>query len=191
MELWTLFPIILKGYDANYALWYENEAASLLHHLHAEGIFRINHIGSTSVEGLIAKPIVDILLEFKEGYDRKTVKQMLQSQGWMLMAESDQENTIDLNKGYTLQGFAERVYHLHVKPAGDWGELHFRDYLREHADVAGEYGQLKLSLKEKFSHNRDAYTNAKSDFVQQYTQAARSAFGCRYHLGNIQDMHRP
>lgn len=188
-ELWTLFPIILKEHHPYYTVWYEAEATNLMRDLSDDGVFRINHIGSTSVKGLIAKPIVDILLELQQGYDRKAVMQILQNQGWLVMAENHRENTIDLNKGYTPEGFAERVYHLHVKPASDWGELYFRDYLQEHPDVARAYGELKLSLKEKFTHDLDAYTNAKSDFIQRYTEMARKEFGHRYSLGNIQDRH--
>lgn len=179
-ELWELFPIVLREHNPDYTVWYEEEQIGLIDALKDCGISRINHIGSTSVSGLTAKPIVDILLELESGYDKKTVADKLQDNGWIVMSQDDSAQTIDLNKGYTQKGFAEKVYHLHIKPVGDWDELYFRDYLREHADVAKEYGCLKLRLKEKFEHNRDAYTNSKSGFVQTYTQAARNEFGNRY-----------
>jgi len=181
-ELWKLFPIILKEHNPDYPAWYEDEQANLMGILKDYNISRVNHIGSTSVSGLMAKPIVDILLELESGYEMKAVIKTLQSNGWIVMARDDLAQTIDLNKGYTSKGFAEKVYHLHIKPAGDWGELYFRDYLREHAGAAKEYELLKLRLKEKFEHNRDAYTAAKSGFIQEYTQAARNEFGNRYDL---------
>lgn len=179
-ELWELFPIVLKEHSPKYAEWYEEEKQNLTELLADFGLQRINHIGSTSVEGLIAKPIVDILLELPEGYALDRVAELLQNAGWILMIRDDAKQTLDLNKGYTPAGFAEKVYHLHVRALGDWDELYFRDYLRKYPKAARQYEELKRSLKEKYEHNRDAYTEAKTAFVQQYSQAAREEFGTRY-----------
>ncbi|MGL9748913.1 hypothetical protein IGI50_002878 [Enterococcus sp. DIV0170] len=132
------------------------------------------------MEGLIAKPIVDILLELPEYYELDRVAELLQNAGWILMIRDDEKQTLDLNKDYTPAGFAEKVYHLHVRALGDWDELYFRDYLRKYPKAARQYEELKRSLKEKYEHNRDAYTEAKTAFVQQYSQAARQEFGTRY-----------
>jgi GrpB-like predicted nucleotidyltransferase (UPF0157 family) len=67
-----------------------------------------------------------------------------------------------------------------VKTVGDWDELYFRDYLQVHPEIAEQYGVLKQSLKERFEHDRDAYTEAKTTFVQKYSQKARDEFGPRY-----------
>lgn len=179
-ELWELFPIVLKEHSPKYAEWYEEEKQNLTELLADFGLQRINHIGSTSVEGLIAKPIVDILLELPEGYDLDRVSELLKNADWILMIRDDAKQTLDLNKGYTPAGFAEKVYHLHVRALGDWDELYFRDYLRKYPKAARQYEELKRSLKEKYEHNRDAYTEAKTAFVQQYSQAAREEFGTRY-----------
>lgn len=179
-ELWELFPIILKEHRAEYADWYEEEQQNLTKLLAEFEIQRINHIGSTSVEGLIAKPIVDILLELPEGYDLEKVTALLQKAGWILMIKDKEKQTLDLNKGYTPAGFAEKVYHLHVRALGDWDELYFRDYLQKYPEAAWQYEELKLSLKEKYEHNRDAYTDAKTEFVEKYSQKAREEFGTRY-----------
>lgn len=179
-ELWELFPIVLKEHSPKYAEWYEEEKQNLTELLADFGLQRINHIGSTSVEGLIAKPIVDILLELPEGYALERVAELLQNAGWIVMVRDDETQTLDLNKGYTPEGFAEKVYHLHVRTLGDWDELYFRDYLRKYPKAARQYEELKLSLKDKHEHNRDAYTDAKTDFVQKYSQAAREEFGARY-----------
>ena len=179
-ELWELFPIILKEHRAEYADWYEEEQQNLTKLLAEFEIQRINHIGSTSVEGLIAKPIVDILLELPEGYDLEKVTALLQKAGWILMIKDKEKQTLDLNKGYTPAGFAEKVYHLHVRALGDWDELYFRDYLQKYPEAARQYEELKLSLKEKYEHNRDAYTDAKTEFVQKYSQKGREEFGTRY-----------
>ncbi len=87
---------------------------------------------------------------------------------------------ISLNKGYTKEGFAEKVYHIHIRYAGDNDELYFRDYLNEHPDIAKEYEALKLGLWKKYEHNRNAYTDAKTDFIRRWTQEARKEYGNRY-----------
>ena len=93
---------------------------------------------------------------------------------------SESEKGLSFNKGYTENGFAERVFHLHLKCTGDNDELYFRDYLNEFLDVAKEYEKLKLSLWKEYEHNRDAYTNAKTDFVKKYTLQAKSFYGNKY-----------
>lgn len=179
-ELWELFPIVLREHDPAYGSWYDEERDDLTALLCDHGLCRINHIGSTSVKDLIAKPTVDILLELTDDYDADSVIDLLQGSGWMLMMRKESEKTLVFNKGYTSSGFAEKVYHLHVRSLGDWDELYFRDYLRNHPDVARQYEALKLSLMERFEHDRDAYTDAKSEFIVEHTQKARNEFGGRY-----------
>ena len=87
---------------------------------------------------------------------------------------------MSFNKGYAENGFAEKVFHLHVRYAGDNDELYFRDYLLEHPDVAEEYEKMKLKLWKKYEHDRDGYTNAKRKFVKKYTDEARVLYGNRY-----------
>jgi GrpB-like predicted nucleotidyltransferase (UPF0157 family) len=179
-ELWELFPIVLKEHNPDYADWYEVERGNLLRILAAQVVYRINHIGSTAVPELIAKPTVDILLEMDGDYDTAAIGGILEERGWLVMARDSAAKTIDLNKGYTKTGFADKVFHLHIKPKGDHGELYFRDYLRGHDDVARDYEQLKRELKERYEHDRDGYTDAKTDFIKKYTALARQEFGGRY-----------
>ncbi|MGN0144572.1 MAG: GrpB family protein, partial [Clostridium sp.] len=77
-ELWMLFPIVLKEHNPEYKKWYEIEKKSLVDEF-KESIVRINHIGSTSVKGLIAKPTVDILMEVSEDTDIEALKNKLLS----------------------------------------------------------------------------------------------------------------
>ena len=85
-----------------------------------------------------------------------------------------------LTRAYTLQGFTERVFHLHLRYYGDHDELYFRDYLKDHPAVAKDYEQLKLILWKKYEYNRDAYTEAKTDFIRRYTQKAKKLYKRRY-----------
>lgn len=177
-ELWQLFPIFLREHQDEWKDWYEEERLQLLSFLPEHQIVRLSHIGSTSVKTIWAKPIVDILLEIPKETDMTVMKDLLLQNGYLLMSES--QGRMSFNKGYTLSGFAERVFHLHLRYEGDHDELYFRDYLQEHPTVAKDYEQLKLSLWKQYEHNRDAYTEAKTDFIKNYTEEAKKLYSGRY-----------
>lgn len=168
-ELWQLFPIILTEHKYCWGNYYADEAAELKRLL-PTGI-KINHIGSTAVKGIWAKPIVDILVEVDETVRLSEVSAVLQNSGWIKMCES--ERRMSFNKGYTENGFAEKVFHLHLRYMGDNDEIYFRDYLIAHPKIAKEYEALKLGLWKRFEHDRDGYTEAKSEFVKKYTALAK------------------
>jgi GrpB-like predicted nucleotidyltransferase (UPF0157 family) len=182
-ELWHLFPVILKEYNTEYPEWYRIEKDRLVESFYDGVIVRINHIGSTAVPGIISKPTIDILMELSPGSDINQITNKLKSMNWTLMNFSERpffKQTY--NKGYTKYGFDEKVYHLHVRYADDWSELYFRDYLIGHPEVANEYADLKKQLKEKYQHNRDAYTDEKEEFVSKYSALAKMQFGDRYRI---------
>lgn len=95
---------------------------------------------------------------------------------------SNEPLRLGFNKGYTPEGFAERVFHLHVRRSGDPDELYFRDYLVEHSDVCEAYADLKRELAQCYEHDRDAYTEGKTTFVRETTARARELYGPRYLL---------
>ncbi len=164
--------------NIEWAKWYEEEKSVILEILPSESIKRINHIGSTSILGIWAKNIVDILIEVNNKSDLDIIKDILINNGWLCMNTTG--NRITLNKGYTKQGFAKKVFHLHIRITGDNDELFFRDYLNEHVEIAKEYETLKLSLWKKFEHDRDGYTDAKTDFIKKYTNLAKYEYRNRY-----------
>ena len=179
-ELWTLFPIILKEHNPDYKVWYEEEKQRIISKVKPENLIRISQIGSTAVKGLTAKPIVDILLEIDGDCGVSAIIKVLKTLGWRLMSQEDDPVKLSFNKGYTPEGFADRVYHLHVRYFGNWPELYFRDFLIAHPDVAGEYERLKLKLWKQYEHDRDSYTEAKTDFVRRYSDMAKVEFNNRY-----------
>ena len=177
-EHWSLFPINITEHNPSWQDWYEDEKVALIQALPANDVVRISHISSTAVKGIWAKPIVDILLEVAKGTDLQEIKNIITQTGYLCMAEKG--SRMSFNKGYTLQGFAERVFHLHLRYAGDHDELYFRDYLQTHEVVAKEYEQLKKSLWQIYEHDRDAYTEHKTDFIRRYTDQAKLLFAGRY-----------
>lgn len=139
---------------------------------------KINHIGSTAITFIWAKPIIDVLVEIPRENNLLEYKDWIINCGYICMSEA--YNRLSFNKGYTEGGFAKRVFHLHLRYVGDNDELYFRDYLIDHPKVAKEYEKLKLKLWKEYEHNRDAYTNAKTEFVNKYTEEARKLYGNRY-----------
>ncbi|MCG7318572.1 GrpB family protein [Brevibacillus laterosporus] len=180
-ELWELFPIILKEHNPVWKDWYVQEEKLLNNIIGDQYIDRINHIGSTSVYGLLAKPTIDILLEIKEACDLKFLMSVLEKNGYIFEKQPQKPAPhLMFMKGYTEKGFAEKVFHLHVRYIGNWNELYFRDFLRLHKDVAQEYSNLKMSLIDRYEHDRDGYTEAKTEFVNKYTKIAKTEFESKY-----------
>lgn len=178
-ELWQLFPIYLTEHKLFWTNWYEEEQNVLILNLPKEDIASISHIGSTAVDTIWAKPIIDILIEIKDGFSFDEVRTVIENCGYICMSES--ECRLSFNKGYTPDGFAEKVFHLHLRFAGDNDELYFRDYLIGHPEIAKEYEILKLALWKNYEHNRDAYTNGKTEFIKRYTATAKKLYYGRYH----------
>lgn len=73
-----------------------------------------------------------------------------------------------------------RISHIHLRYREDNDELYFRDYLKDHADIAREYEALKLELCAQCFPDRDACTDGKTAFIQKWTHAAKSLYGNRY-----------
>lgn len=172
-ELWQLFPIILTPHRAEWAEWYAEEAQRLAGILPDE--IRISHIGSTAIPEIWAKPIIDILAEIPASVPMTDIKEILVRSGYLCM--SDAESRMSFNMGYTAAGFAERVFHLHLRHFGDHDELYFRDYMNGNPGLAKQYETLKLSIWKQFEHDRDGYTAAKTDFIAEMTAKAKRHYG--------------
>ncbi len=177
-ELWELFPIFLVPYNERWVEYYDEMYAFLRSILSDYQVKRISHIGSTAIKGIWAKNIIDILVEIEAYENIEEISKLIESNGFIRM--SSDTNRVSFNRGYTENGFEEKVYHLHLRKEGDNDELYFRDYLNEHSLVAKEYEQLKLDLWKKYEHNRDGYTDAKSDFIKKWTSEAKKTYANRY-----------
>lgn len=170
-ELWNLFPIYLV--KPNPTLWiqyYKEEYRRIMDFLNMKNI-KLYHIGSTAINGIWAKPIIDILLEVPNDRSLEEIKMRIIANGYICM--SDQNKRKSFNRGYTKEGYAEKVFHLHLRKEGDHDEVYFRDYMNENEGLKKEYEKLKLSLLPKYEHDRDGYTKAKTDFVIKYTNIAK------------------
>ena len=171
-ELWQLFPIFLVEHSEKWAASYAEMEAFLNRIFAGCPIHRISHIGSTAIQGIRAKDSVDILVETD---DVEGAAGLAVRNGFVRMSSGPQR--VSLDRGYTPEGFADKVYHLHIRQPGDNDELYFRDYLNEHPEVARAYETLKLGLWKKYEHNRYAYTGAKTEFIERWTSETRRLYG--------------
>ena len=177
-ELWELFPIFLVEHNEKWSGYYKEIESTLQKLLSSYPVDRISHIGSTAIQGIWAKDIVDVMVEIPDTVDIKDVARLMEQSGFIKM--STESKRISLNKGYTKEGFADKLFHIHLRYTGDNDELYFRDYLNEHPQIAREYESLKLTLWKKYEHNRDAYTAAKTDFIRKWTAEAHKLYNDRY-----------
>ncbi len=170
-ELSQLFPIVLTPHQQQWEDWAKEEML-YLSVLLSKFSPTINHIGSTAIPDIQSKPIIDILVEINPATDWQRLKKEMEVSGYICMASFD--TRMSFNKGYTPEGYADKVFHIHIHTIDDNDEICFRDYLRAHPEMAREYETLKIDLLSRFKTDRDAYTAAKSSFVRHITALAKS-----------------
>ncbi|OGO78379.1 MAG: hypothetical protein A2Y23_13515 [Clostridiales bacterium GWB2_37_7] len=179
-ELWQLFPIILEEHNPSWKERYIEEKSLLEKVIGKSNIKQIDHIGSTSIPNIIAKPTVDILLQIEDDTDVEQLFNNMLSAGYGYnKVPRNPAPHLTFLKGYTPKGFEGQVFHIHVRYCGDWDELYFKYYLSKHPDIADEYGRLKLELKSQFEHDRDGYTYAKTNFIKKVNSLARQEIQSR------------
>lgn len=181
-ELGKLFPIKLESHNPIWIEEYTREATQIFEAL-GPVIFRIHHIGSTSVSGLLAKPTIDILVEVGRFCQPEMIINAMKSIHYQHNQKTDLENpSMMFMKGYSLKGYVGQAFHVHVRYPNDWDELYFCEYLLNHPETCHEYEKLKLALKEKFEFDREAYTSGKTEFVQQVVAKSRALYYPRFEI---------
>jgi GrpB-like predicted nucleotidyltransferase (UPF0157 family) len=129
----------------------------------------IEHIGSTSVPGLSAKPLIDILVTVAHFGPVDPYIERLGSLGYTYFPVLGDAARYSFGKGIP------HTHHIHVVRHGGEGHvrlLAFRDYLRAHPQAAYQYETLKRQLADRFRDNRQAYNQAKTDFIQSIEMRA-------------------
>jgi GrpB-like predicted nucleotidyltransferase (UPF0157 family) len=176
-ELGRLFPIIISEHKDEWKTLFNLEKKRLLNILTKERAIRVEHIGSTAVPGLVAKPTIDILIEIRDyKIKQNEIKEIMIASGYIHIKE--QVDHMMFVKGYTPEGFKGQCYHIHMEPEGAESireRIYFRDYLISNPKVAEEYAALKEVLAKKYEFDRDGYTDAKTDFIKNATLEAKIA----------------
>jgi len=156
--------VIVVDYDPAWTSAFEKLRGQLAKSLGSLPV-TIEHVGSTSIPGAAAKPIIDIDIVVQS---KDSVRQAIR-----LLSKAGYRHLGDL-------GIAGReafespaglpAHHLYVVVAGNSEHVRhllFRDHLRKHPEEVREYSDLKKSLAKKFRNDRDAYTEAKTEFVEE------------------------
>jgi GrpB-like predicted nucleotidyltransferase (UPF0157 family) len=168
-------PVKICEYDTAWPLKFEEQKGNLMNAI-GNRVVAIEHIGSTAVPGLGAKPIIDIMVGLRHLSDAEECIEPLRRIGYEYVPELEAEIP---ERRYFHKGpsnVPEKHYHLHmVEMDGEfWNvQILFRDYLRTHSDRAREYFKLKKDLAAKHRLNREAYTEAKTSFVKSTIAKAR------------------
>lgn len=149
------------------------EEAKRLRQAIGGALVAVEHVGSTSIPGLSAKPVIDILVGVRVLGEGEKAVPALDALGYEYRGENGIPGRLFLRKGLVEY---RRTHHLHMVGMGheQWASmLSFRDYLRAHPDEAGRYEALKRDLASQFRGDRRAYTDGKAEFVEAVLAKAR------------------
>lgn len=164
-------PIVIVPYDPRWPEQFRR-LGTVLREALGEIALRIDHIGSTAVPGLAAKPIIDVQISVAALEPLQAYRIPLEKAGFVFRAGNP-----DLSKRYFRETPGDRRTHIHVRCRGSWSEqgaLLFRDYLRAHEDDARAYGAVKYRLAEEYRDDRATYTEGKASFIWEIMVRAHS-----------------
>jgi GrpB-like predicted nucleotidyltransferase (UPF0157 family) len=169
-------PIEIVSYDLSWPRLFHDEAEMLRVVLAPWLAGPIEHIGSTAVPRLAAKPIIDIMAGVETLEDSRPAIAAATEMGYCYLPYQ-----AETKHWFCKPSRLVRTHHLHLVPVGAaaWArQIAFRDYLRAHAEVAREYEMLKRQLAQKHRLDREAYTQSKSSFIERITTIAlESGYG--------------
>ncbi len=167
--------IAIADYDAAWPRLYREEAARLLAAL-PDLVVAIDHFCSTAVPGLAAKPVIDILVGVRSvALARAAVVAPMDALGYAFWQDNPRHDRLFFVKG--LPPAPHRTHHVHMAELDGelWRRLPFRDHLRAHPKDAARYATLKRDLAARHATDREAYTAAKTAFVDAILAKAARA----------------
>lgn len=181
--------IRVEPYKKEWPILFQQEKDRILEKIQ-QWVVAVEHVGSTSIPGLPAKPTIDMCLIVKsfELADKHIIEK-LTSVGYQYLPKL--ENTIPDRRYVQLLDKGEHKFHIHIVEEDSERQEHYiliRDYLRENPQDANEYAKLKQKLSEQYTHDRAAYTDGKAEFITalykkakawQDKQNASPSFGCK------------
>lgn len=167
-------PVLVVAYDPRWPALFEQERARLEAGLGALCL-AVEHVGSTAVPGLAAKPVIDIALGIPSLDRTEELVEKMVAMGYGYVPQF--ESAMPTRRYFHRPSYAAHTHHVHAWSLDELRtrpELAFRDYLRAHADTAAEYAALKRHLAERFREDREGYTLAKGDFIRAVVERARA-----------------
>ena len=134
----------------------------------------IQHVGSTAIPGILAKPIIDIALIVPSLQKAKRYKKKLKEIGYEIKKNDTRKERLFFTKGPE----EKRTHYLHVGEIGSgYAEdmILFRDYLYKHKGIAKQYSDLKESLAKKYQDKREIYTAKKEKLIKEIVEKAKKS----------------
>lgn len=166
--------ITVTEYNPLWVKKYEEESL-LIKDILVGNCIAIYHIGSTSVKGLAAKPIIDIMVVVKNLEKVDDAAKGFSKIGYEYLGEFGMSG-----RRYLRKGGDERTHQIHIFQADDWNNigrhLAFRDYMRTHEKERNEYAKIKIELAHRFPYDIDGYCDGKENFVRKIEELALSQF---------------
>jgi GrpB-like predicted nucleotidyltransferase (UPF0157 family) len=166
----TEAPVVIVPYDDAWPAHIEQEAPVLERALATWLVGRVEHIGSTAIAGLAAKPVIDIMGAVRTLAESRPAIAAAAELGYCYAPYQ-----AELEHWFCKPSLQLRTHHLHLVPADSpqWiGPIAFRNYLRAHPEAAIEYEALKRRLAQQHQFDREAYTVAKRPFISRATGLA-------------------
>ncbi|KPH96396.1 hypothetical protein AMS58_02210 [Pseudoalteromonas porphyrae] len=166
--------IEVVDYDPNWKNAFETERVMLSKAIGNNAV-KVEHIGSTSVKGLAAKPVIDILIEVISLDELDTSNRNIEALGYLVKGENGIEG-----RRYFQKGGNQRSHHVHAFQTND-SHLHrhraFKEYLIAHSAIALEYGSIKKEAVSKSENDINVYMALKNSFIQKHEKLALEWFG--------------
>lgn len=168
VPVWAMEAVEIQKYDPKWLDKGTKERETLYKLLSPFGIKQVEHIGSTSIPYLPAKPIIDLMASVSSMKQLKEIRDVLTTDDWHYVPpELDQQ---PWRSFFVKVKKDKRLAHLHLVKIGEkrWEEqLKFRNILRANQHLVDEYAMVKNKLAKKFRNDREAYTEAKTDFINR------------------------
>ena len=166
--------ITVVNYDPDWPSKYVRERDYITGIL-KDNCIAVYHIGSTSVPGLAAKPVIDIMAVVRSLEKADTVADRFSEMGYEYLGEFG-----ITGRRYLRKGGDERTHQIHIFQADDWNNigrhLAFRDYMRTHEKERNEYAKIKKDLAQEFPYDIDGYCDGKEKFVRETEKRALAQY---------------
>ncbi len=159
--------IVLAEYNLDWPVMFERECDAI-HNIIGDTNCRIEHIGSTSVFGLLSKPIIDIMVGLKDFRSADDVVMHFVEQGYEYYPQY--EDVMPHRRFFKKIDNQTVTHHIHmVEIASEFWQRHllFRDYLRNNPDIANEYAELKTELAKQEWETSNDFSQAKTNFIKR------------------------
>lgn len=164
-------PVIIVKYNPEWPELFIEERERILEKISKLGI-HVEHIGSTAVPGLGAKPIIDIMVGIERLSDVDKCITLLKKIGYFFDPKKVDDSSERKALDKSINGTKIHLFIVEMNTNCWERNIRFREYLRSHPEVAEEYNKLKVELAKKYKNNQIAYTEGKAKFIEKVESKA-------------------